>query len=278
MNLGSRTLSVLVAAASLAALAAAPAAAETATFADPADASASLTDIRQVTVRHGVETLRPYICPTFMGFPGTMQDVYRAREFLREFAEFEAKGELPNLIMMLLPNDHTEGTSPGFPTPRARVADNDLALGRIVEAVSRSRFWPETAIFVAEDDPQNGFDHVDGPDHTPDGEWVWFNGEREGRVDLWRVRPDGSGLERMTGGETVDWFPHPSPDGRHVLFLAYPPETKGHPALLDVALRIMPAEGGESRAVLRLLGGQGTINVPCWAPDGRRFAFVRFEG
>lgn len=122
----------------------------------------------------------------------------------------------------------------------------------------------------------DGFDHVDGPDYTPDGEWVWFNGEREDRVDLWRVRPDGSGLERMTDGETVDWFPHPSPDGRWVLFLAYPPETKGHPALLDVALRIMPAEGGESRAVLRLLGGQGTINVPCWAPDGRRFAFMRF--
>ncbi len=121
-----------------------------------------------------------------------------------------------------------------------------------------------------------GFDHVDGPDYTPDGQWIWFNGERGGRVDLWRVRPDGSGLERMTEGETVDWFPHPSPDGRRVLFLAYPPGTKGHPAMLDVALCLMPAEGGESREVLRLLGGQGTINVPCWAPDGRRFAFMRF--
>ena len=63
---------------------------------------------------------------------------------------------------MLLPNDHTSGTKPGLPTPRATVADNDLALGRIVEAVTKSRFWPETAIFVAEDDPQAGLDHVDG--------------------------------------------------------------------------------------------------------------------
>src|SRR5438445_11465104 len=65
-------------------------------------------------------------------------------------------------MIMLLPNDHTAGTRPGFPTPRAMVADNDLALGRIVDAVSRSKFWPETAIFVTEDDPQAGLDHVDG--------------------------------------------------------------------------------------------------------------------
>ena len=126
-------------------------------------------------------------------------------------------------------------------------------------------------VLVAED-----FDHIDGPDYTPDGAWIWFNGEREGQVDLWRVRPDGSDLQRMTDGDTVDWFPHPSPDGRQVLYLAFPPGTKGHPANLDVALCLIPAEGGVGREVLRLHGGQGTINVPCWAPDGRRFAFMRF--
>jgi YVTN family beta-propeller protein len=119
---------------------------------------------RTVTIRADteVETLRPYLSPNFIGFPSTMQDVYRAREFISELKEFEAKGQLPNFMIMLLPNDHTAGTRPGFPTPRAMVADNDLALGRIVEAVSRSRFWRETVIFVTEDDPQAGLDHVDG--------------------------------------------------------------------------------------------------------------------
>lgn len=121
----------------------------------------------------------------------------------------------------------------------------------------------------------DAFDHADGPDYTPDGS-IWFNGERDGAVNLWRVRPDGSGLTHMTEGEGVDWFPHPSPDGAHVLYLAYPPGTRGHPADLEVALRLMPLAGGASREVVRLRGGQGTINVPCWAPDARRFAFVRY--
>ncbi|HUT75607.1 MAG TPA: alkaline phosphatase family protein [Armatimonadota bacterium] len=116
----------------------------------------------KIRARPGVATLEPYLCPTYIGFPGKVQDVYRAREFIKELREFEATGELPNLIMMLLPNDHTSGLQPGLPTPRAMVADNDLALGRIVEAVSHSRFWPQTCIFVVEDDPQAGLDHVDG--------------------------------------------------------------------------------------------------------------------
>ena len=116
----------------------------------------------KVEARPAVDTLRGYFCPTFVGFPGSVPDVYRAREFLREFRDFEAKGSLPSLIVMLLPNNHTSGTNPGFPTPRAMVADNDLALGQIVEAVTKSRFWRETAIFVTEDDPQAGLDHVDG--------------------------------------------------------------------------------------------------------------------
>ena len=109
-----------------------------------------------------VRGLEPYIHPTYVGFPLTVPDVYRAQMFLKEFRQFEAKGELPNFIIMLLPADHTSGTVPGLPTPNASVADNDLALGQIVEAVSKSRFWPETAIFVVEDDPQAGLDHVDG--------------------------------------------------------------------------------------------------------------------
>jgi len=121
-----------------------------------------------------------------------------------------------------------------------------------------------------------GFDHADGPDFSADGQWVWFNGERDGAVNLWRVRTDGTGLERMTQDRTVDWFPHPSPCGAHVLYLAYPEGTVGHPFGLDVGLRLMPQAGGASREVVRLWGGQGTINVPSWAPDGRAFAFMRF--
>ncbi|GMU93305.1 MAG: phosphoesterase [Candidatus Hydrogenedentota bacterium] len=119
---------------------------------------------RHVTIRATtpLHTLQPYLCPTFIGFPGRVQDVYRAQEFIKELKDCEARGEWYNFMIMLLPNDHTSGTREGMPTPRAAVADNDLALGRIVEAVSHSRFWPDTAIFVVEDDPQAGLDHVDG--------------------------------------------------------------------------------------------------------------------
>jgi sugar lactone lactonase YvrE len=127
-------------------------------YADYRDGTATV----KVEARPGVETLRPYLCPTYAGFTGTVPDVHRAREFLKEFRAFEARGELPDLLVMILPDDHTSGTRPGLPTPRAAVADNDLALGRIVEAITRSKFWPETAIFVVEDDPQAGLDHVDG--------------------------------------------------------------------------------------------------------------------
>jgi hypothetical protein len=86
----------------------------------------------------------------------------RIEAFLKEFEEYEKTGDWPNFVIVYLPQDHTAGTSPDYPTPRALVADNDLAVGRLVEAVSHSHFWPKTAIFVNEDDPQDGWDHVDG--------------------------------------------------------------------------------------------------------------------
>jgi YVTN family beta-propeller protein len=115
-----------------------------------------------IEARANLKSLEPYTHPRVGGFPLKTPDVYRAQMFLEEFREFEKRGQLPNLIYLFLPADHTVGTRPGQPTPRAMVADNDLALGRVVEAVSRSRFWPKTCLFVVEDDPQNGFDHVDG--------------------------------------------------------------------------------------------------------------------
>jgi len=108
------------------------------------------------------KTLAPYLCETYPGFPNIVPDVYRAAEFIKELRAFEQRGTFPHFCIMLLPNNHTSGTKPGMPTPQASVADNDVALGRIVEAVSRSRFWPQTCIFVVEDDPQNGYDHIDG--------------------------------------------------------------------------------------------------------------------
>jgi YVTN family beta-propeller protein len=105
--------------------------------------------------------LAPHTHPLYAGYDPGFPDVERARIFLDEFREYEKKGELPKLMTLVLPNDHTWGTAPGKLTPFASMADNDLALGQIVEAVSKSKFWANTAIFVLEDDAQNGPDHVD---------------------------------------------------------------------------------------------------------------------
>jgi YVTN family beta-propeller protein len=115
-----------------------------------------------ITLKFNNKALKEHSHPTYPYFPLTAPDAYRADLFLEDLRSFEKKGELPHLLYMSLPCDHTEGTVPEFPTPRAMVADNDLALGRIVEAVSHSKFWATTCILVVEDDPQNGFDHVDG--------------------------------------------------------------------------------------------------------------------
>jgi DNA-binding beta-propeller fold protein YncE len=108
------------------------------------------------------DSLRPLLHPHYVGWPIIVSDQYRADQYIAELHKFEASGRMPDLSILLLPCNHTSGTSPGFPTPRASVADNDRALGRIVEAVSRSRFWKDTLIMVIEDDSQFGVDHVDG--------------------------------------------------------------------------------------------------------------------
>lgn len=121
---------------------------------------------------------------------------------------------------------------------------------------------------------------VDGPEWTPDAAWIWFNGELEatcpGDAALFRMRPDGSGIERMSFGDRVDWFPHPDPQGQTVAYLSYPPGTTGHPPDLPVELRSMPVEGGEPRTLARFFGGQGSINVNSWSPDGRFLAYVAY--
>jgi hypothetical protein len=105
--------------------------------------------------------LRGHVDELFPSWDITITDTKRAERFISELSRFENAGEMPRLQVVQLPNDHTSGGVGGERTPAAMVADNDLALGRIVEAVSHSKFWPTTAIFVLEDDAQNGPDHVD---------------------------------------------------------------------------------------------------------------------
>src|SRR5271170_4190438 len=97
----------------------------------------------------------------FRSFDMDYPDVKRTDRFLQELAKFEKAGEMPRLVILKLPNDHTSGTSVGKWTVTACVGDNALALGRVVEGLSKSRFWKQMAIFVVEDDAQNGSDHVD---------------------------------------------------------------------------------------------------------------------
>ncbi|HEX4349351.1 MAG TPA: bifunctional YncE family protein/alkaline phosphatase family protein, partial [Verrucomicrobiae bacterium] len=109
-----------------------------------------------------IEALRPYLDTNTVGWDLAVPDICRAAEFIRELKQFEQTGNFPNLVIIWLPNDHTSGTANGAPTPRAQVADNDLALGQIVEAVSHSSIWTNTCLFAIEDDPQAGWDHVSG--------------------------------------------------------------------------------------------------------------------
>jgi DNA-binding beta-propeller fold protein YncE len=111
--------------------------------------------------RSRVKTLQDHFDPYYRGFDLGYRDVKRAERFISELQRFEKEGQMPQLQIVRLPNDHTRGVGRDTFTPRAFVADNDVALGMLVEAVSRSKFWGQTAIFVVEDDAQNGPDHVD---------------------------------------------------------------------------------------------------------------------
>lgn len=106
-------------------------------------------------------TLKPHTSMNYRAYDLNYKDINRARTFINELKEFEAKGEFPRFITLRLGNDHTSGTAVNKPTPKAQVADNDWALGMVIEALSKSKFWPKTAVFVLEDDAQNGPDHVD---------------------------------------------------------------------------------------------------------------------
>jgi TolB protein len=116
----------------------------------------------------------------------------------------------------------------------------------------------------------------DGAEFSPDGHWIFFNSTRTGRMQIWRMSPDGGDPEQVTDGQFNNWFPHFSPDGRSIAFLSFRPDVapEEHPFYKHVYLRLMPIGGGEPRVIAYLYGGQGTINVPSWSPDGKRLAFV----
>jgi DNA-binding beta-propeller fold protein YncE len=120
------------------------------------------TDDLAIGCEPDIESLRPYLATNTVGWDLDVPDIFRAAQFIKELKQFEAAGNFPNFVIIWLPNDHTSGVKFGSPTPAAQVADNDLAFGQIVEAVSHSRFWTNTCIFAIEDDPQSGWDHVSG--------------------------------------------------------------------------------------------------------------------
>lgn len=118
----------------------------------------------------------------------------------------------------------------------------------------------------------------DGCEYTADGSKLYFLSDRTGVPKIWRMNPDGTEQEQVTNDENyADWFPHPSPDGRWIVFLSYDKSVKGHPASQNVVLRLMPLAGGKPKVIATLFGGQGTLNVPSWSPDSTQLAFVSYR-
>lgn len=121
----------------------------------------------------------------------------------------------------------------------------------------------------------------DGPEYSPDGRHIWFNSVRTGRMQVWRMNANGARQTQMTfDADMNSWFPHISPDGEKVVYIAYHDyeiDPGSHVANLNVQLRMIPAKGGEPEVLLEMFGGQGSLNVNSWSPDSRKFAFVSYR-
>jgi Tol biopolymer transport system component len=117
----------------------------------------------------------------------------------------------------------------------------------------------------------------DGPEYTPDGKYIYFNSVRSGLMQVWRMKADGSEQTQVTNDDFNNWFPHVSPDGKSIVFITFLKEEVqpgDHPFYKHVYLRSMPVGGGPIKVIAYLYGGQGTINTPSWAPDGKHLAFI----
>ncbi|HEY5845295.1 MAG TPA: biopolymer transporter Tol [Microlunatus sp.] len=129
--------------------------------------------------------------------------------------------------------------------------------------------------------PAAGSRHIDGPEYSADGAWIYLNteefGTQPGHAQLARVPATGGDLEQLVTSDTVDWFPHLSPDGTHATYITFPTGTLGHPADLDVQIHVVhTSDWTQPLRSIPLFGGQGTLNVNSWSPDGRRFAYVAY--
>ncbi|MFC6156087.1 TolB family protein [Kribbella jiaozuonensis] len=115
----------------------------------------------------------------------------------------------------------------------------------------------------------------DGSEYSPGGKWIYFNSERAGQAQLFRIAVGSGEVEQLTDDERVNWFPHPAPDGSAIAYVSFPPGTEGHPADIgDVRLRLLTNDG--VRELTTLFGGQGTMNVPSWSPNSTQFAYVTY--
>jgi len=120
----------------------------------------------------------------------------------------------------------------------------------------------------------------DGPEYSPCGKYIWFNSTRTGLMQVWRMEKDGNNPLQMTFDEANSWFPHVSPDGESIAYITYKKcdvEAGSHPPNKNVELRIMSSEGGEFKTLVKLFGGQGSLNVNSWSPDNKTLAFVSYR-